>query len=102
MVEKVVAGPGEAGSPGPNCSRAVPGGCTAISSTNRVAAMENTPSLKASIREELNDRGIRCILPVLVLARARLIIATSTEKSVLGYEHVTLIALAICSSVRHG
>jgi len=28
-----------------------------MSSTNKVAAMENTPSLNASIREELSDRG---------------------------------------------
>jgi hypothetical protein len=32
--------------------------------TNRVAAMENTPSLNDSIREVLSDLGIGAILPV--------------------------------------
>ena len=33
-----------------------------MSSTSSVAAMENTPSLNASIREELSDRGISAII----------------------------------------
>ena len=34
-----------------------------MSNTSKVAAMENTPSLNASIREELRDRGTGTMMP---------------------------------------